>query len=654
MFLAACQIYAFVKRALTLIILFVLLLPIILTAQLWNGNLGDPVINYDFGAGNSVPLKPGVTTYNFSKGCPNEKDYSLEYFLFGCKNNTWILLTGDHTHNTNGNYMLVNAAQQTGMVFNDTATGLCANTTYQFAAWLCNAAKNTACGGNATQPVLQFTIESLAGDTLGTYTTPPLPITNSKDWVEYGLCYTTPANPAPLVLKIKSIATASCGSVFIMDDVTLRPAGPTFSIDLDGDSINLDIDLCRGYTNRLLLHATYSAGYNDAVLQWQISKDTGNTWQDIPGANAVTYAIPRRNDSVYMYRAWLAERVNSSSAKCRIYSVGIKTTIRPMEEPIPLAQVIGCFNKDLVLNASPYFITYSWIGPKGFTSNLPSPTIANIQADNAGLYTVLLTNNFGCKMLDSFQVNVYPSTTIRTPTSYKICQGKTVQFAATGSGQYEWFPSTALSDARIANPVANSVDSIQYKVVLTNNFGCKDSATVNVDVFKNPEVNAGPDKIILAGDTVLLDGSVSGTSVTYQWSSAAVINNPNELKLAVAPPVDMNYILTALSTVGCGSKQDAVSVKVFKDFFVPTSFTPNGDGLNDVFHFFVPDSYHLNIFSIYNRLGQVVFSTTDPHAGWDGNKSGQPQDPGKLIYYLEMKSPAGKIISRKGSILLIR
>jgi gliding motility-associated-like protein len=93
---------------------------------------------------------------------------------------------------------------------------------------------------------------------------------------------------------------------------------------------------------------------------------------------------------------------------------------------------------------------------------------------------------------------------------------------------------------------------------------------------------------------------------------------------------------------------------VFKDIFMPNAFSPNGDGINDVYHASPLSGYQLISCTIFNRWGVKVFHTTNANIAWDGTINGNPQDAGPYVYYLQMKSPAGKRINRKGSIILIK
>ncbi len=629
--------------------------PLTISAQLWSGNLGSPVYNYSFNPGTTqaLPISKANTSYTYSQGCPYSGNYSIEGLLDGCDSGRWVSIIGDHTHDYGGNYMLVNAATKAGTVLVDTIAALCGNTTYQFSAWFANVMKNTACGGHPALPNFTLSIETTSGNVLASFTSGVLPITGIRNWIEYGVCYTTPAIPPTLVMRIKSLTEAGCGSVFVMDDVTLKPAGPKITITLDGQNVT-NIDLCRGYTNPLILESAFTTEFSDLVLQWQYSIDTSKTWHDIPGATTAIYAIPHRDDSLIVYRIRIAERSEAGNLKCSIYSNPVSTNVHHLPEQQQLKEVIGCLNKNLALPAPPGFHAYQWTGPLGFISSTPAPVLKNIQSDNAGFYTVLSTGDFGCTVLDSLQVSVFPGTTIYTDTLYKICEGTPLHLSATGNGMYEWTPAKGLSNPVIANPVATLADSIKYKVVLTNSYGCKDSANVTINVFKKLVVSAGTDQSILLGDTVLLNGDVQGTSVTYSWASPGLISNSGDLQLVVSPPVDTHYTLNAVSTVGCGNSSSTVTVHVFKNIYMPKAFTPNADGLNDVYHVFMLDGYKLLSFTIFNRLGEKVFSTTNANTGWDGTIGAHLQDSGQYVYYLEMKHRSGKKITRKGTILLLR
>jgi gliding motility-associated-like protein len=629
------------------------------TAQLCSGNLGDPILNQTFGAKGFV-MPRNMTTFDAVGGCPNKGQYVISSFLFGCGSNndhSWIKMIGDHTRDLDGNYMLVNAESTPGTVYTDTARNLCDFTNYVFSAWISNAMQDFTCGGNPVLANLVFTIKKLDGTVLAQTTTGNIPVADDRIWNQYGLAFTTPANTPEVIASITINPQPGCGSGFVIDDITLRSCGPLVSVLLDGTADGGNV--CADYTAPFILTGTYSTYYNDPVVQWQNSLDTGKTWQDVPGATTTTYAIPHRSTGVINYRLAVAERANINSLNCRTVSNSIYTEIHPVPPHDPPQNILGCLDKNLLLPATdPSALEVLWKGPNNYTYNKADPPaiVPSVKYADTGLYTLKQSFYFGCTTFDSFYLKIYPSTTISAMPVHGMCEGQSQQLSvsANGGGTYQWYPSTGLSNDKIGNPIATPKDSTQYKVVVTNKYGCKDSAFLNIDVYRNLELNAGIDKVILAGDTATLDATIKGTAVDYSWSPPTAISDVNAMRPKVYPTEGTEYTLTGTSTVGCGSGVDKVLVTVYKEIKVPSAFTPNGDGKNDKFRVLPLDNYNLTQFIIYNRMGKLLFRTTDKYNGWDGKFNGIDQPPGVYVYHLELVSDQGKHLVHQGTVVLIR
>ncbi|HEU4903046.1 MAG TPA: hypothetical protein VFT06_09645, partial [Flavisolibacter sp.] len=116
-------------------------MPILSSAQLCSGSLGDPVLNITFGTGHGK-LAASVTGFAYAGGCPGKSQYTLSNLIFGCgEDKTWLMLAGDHTRDLNGSFMLVNAQSDDGaitpaIVYRDTVRNLCNNINYVFSAWV--------------------------------------------------------------------------------------------------------------------------------------------------------------------------------------------------------------------------------------------------------------------------------------------------------------------------------------------------------------------------------------------------------------------------------------------------------------------------------------------------------------------------------------
>ncbi len=626
-------------------------------AQVCNGSLGDPVINETFGSGH-YELPPNRTTYERVGGCPNTMGtYTISGFLFGCGPHTWVQMVGDHTPNdSEGNYILVNAASTPGTIYTDTAKNLCGNTVYQFGMWVTSVMTKYACDGNPVLPNLKFQIKTLSGTILAEDSTGYLPIVDEREWKFFGLSMQTPGNITAAIISITINPKYGCGSAFAIDDITLTPCSPSLiSATINGDSG--PVDVCANYTDTWTLNATYTPGFTDPEFQWQSSTDSGKTWIDISGETTLSYQVPHRSSGTILYRVCIAERGNINSINCRVTSNVIHTGVHPLPEPVPPQNVFGCLDKDYYFPAADAkALEVLWTGPNGYNSTDATAKIPSIQYRDTGLYQLKETFYFGCVLLDTFYLNVFPGTTISVSPGYPICEGETENLSATssGGGVYEWTPPTGLSNDAIPNPVASPIDPTQYKVVVTNPFGCKDSALVTINVYKKPVSIAGPDKNINAGDTTMLDGSVKGTSVEFYWSPDIFINDIHSVTPKVYPPEDGIYTLTVSSDLGCGTSISSVRVRVYRDVYVPTAFTPNNDGKNDRFRIWAADNYRQFRLLIYNRWGQLIYETNDISKGWDGKFNDQPQPSDVYIYYLEILTASNKKISKKGTFTLLR
>jgi len=627
---------------------------ITVSAQTCTGSLGDPIINETFGSGHTT-LAAYKTHFRSIGGCPTPGTYTLSNFLFGCGDRTWVQMVGDHTGDANGNYMLVNAENETGIVYQDSAKALCGSTVYQFGFWVTSVMTKLTCGGNAQLPKLYYQVKTIAGTVLAADSTGYLPLVDGKEFKFYSLTFQTPPGVTDAMVSITIKPPFGCGSAFALDDITLRACGPSISALIDGSPGPADV--CADYSNPFVLTGSYSPGFADPVLQWQSSIDSARTWQDIPGETTTTYAVPRRTNGAIQYRITIVERANSGSLKCRIASNAILTSIHPVPLHNPPHDVFGCLGKNYFFpEADQSALNVLWTGPNGYTTVLYKAEIPNIQYSDTGLYKLKQTFYFGCVSLDTFNLKVFPGTTISTQPSTPICEGQSEQLfsAATDSVGFLWIPAAGLSNPTIPNPIATPKDSTTYMVLITNRYGCKDSATLQINVYRNPVANAGPDKTILLGDTATLNGLVKGTGVNYSWTPNTFMNNDQLLTPFVYPPANSTYTLQVQSTLGCGTASDDVNVKVYSNFAIPNAFTPNGDGKNDKFQVLTLDNYKLIHLFIYNRWGQLVFKAEGAYSGWDGTFKGAPQPAGVYVYHLEIQAPFRPKIVKKGTLLLIR
>ncbi|KAA9035488.1 T9SS type B sorting domain-containing protein [Ginsengibacter hankyongi] len=146
----------------------------------------------------------------------------------------------------------------------------------------------------------------------------------------------------------------------------------------------------------------------------------------------------------------------------------------------------------------------------------------------------------------------------------------------------------------------------------------------------------------------------SGMS-TYSWSPANGLNNTHIANPIATPGNDITYLLTITTVNGCAGTA-RINIKVFShpEIYVPTAFTPNSDAINDILEARPVGLKEFRLFSIYNRLGKLVFSTTDAGIGWNGIYHSKAQPADIYVWIAEGVSYNGTIIRRKGIVALIR
>lgn len=225
-----------------------------------------------------------------------------------------------------------------------------------------------------------------------------------------------------------------------------------------------------------------------------------------------------------------------------------------------------CEGATIALNANGNGGTaYSWSGPNGFTSNIQNPTIANADGDNAGTYTVTLTNTTtGCSVSAGTVVAVNALPTLNASNNGPYCEGSTITLSANGTGgtAYAWSGPNGYT-ANVANPtIANSTtaNAGTYNVTLTNpTTGCSVEASTIVNVNANPVVTASNTGAYCAGQTIALS-AVSSDATSFAWSG------PNGYASAQQNPVIANavtnnggsYTVVATNANNCSAQASTV------------------------------------------------------------------------------------------------
>jgi gliding motility-associated-like protein len=250
----------------------------------------------------------------------------------------------------------------------------------------------------------------------------------------------------------------------------------------------------------------------------------------------------------------------------------------------------------------------------------------------------------------SFNANACTLTQKAGPDT-TVCAGAKVQLQATGGNSYSWDPSPDLSNTNIPNPIASPGASNKYVVsISTDCIVVQDTVTINV---------LGIRATASSSLSTISPGSTSTLSATggdtYQWyppEGLSCITCPNPI---ASPQQTTEYCVLVTSANNCtDSACTTIKVEILcGEFFIPTAFSPNGDGQNDMecVKGNCIETFHL---SIYDRWGELVFETTNPSVCWDGKYRGRPLDAAVFSYYLTGTLTTGQNISKKGNITLLR
>lgn len=273
-------------------------------------------------------------------------------------------------------------------------------------------------------------------------------------------------------------------------------------------------------------------------------------------------------------------------------------------------------------------------------------------------YIATATNQYGCASSDTVRFTVVPEVHLTVSPDTAICAGMSAQLRADGAALYQWLPN----HAQVARPVVMPETNTSYTVSARNDPSCPAvTATINVAVKPVPTVDAGQDQVVTTGSAVQLRGEYSPDAILFNWSPANYLQCPTCPNTISDIRQPMSYVFTATNGHGC-SASDAVNVQLLCDksvIFMPSGFSPNGDGENEVFYPRGKGVRVIKTFRIYDRKGQELFkrdnfNIDDMSAGWDGTLKGKPLPPDVFVWLIEAICDTNESFHLKGNVTLVR
>lgn len=296
--------------------------------------------------------------------------------------------------------------------------------------------------------------------------------------------------------------------------------------------------------------------------------------------------------------------------------------------------------------------------------NCTACAVITAMPQKTSTYTVTGTSPAGCTASQSVTVTVKDPVQMRYSSIVQACAGVSTVLPVTGAAIYEWSPSTGLSSTSAASPSVQAFSSVTYRVIGRDAAGCSaDTGYIAIAVNPLPQVDAGTDKTITRGAVLDLVPVVSADVTMVHWSPTGDISRDAGDGITVKPLVTTEYTATARTAAGCMAS-DKVTVTVTDmptdgGLFVPNTFSPNNDGVNDVFYVRSSGGIKINRIKVMNRNGQTVFEktnlfTNDITAGWNGTFRGIPVQNDVYLYAVEITDAAGKIKIISGNVSVMR
>lgn len=256
-----------------------------------------------------------------------------------------------------------------------------------------------------------------------------------------------------------------------------------------------------------------------------------------------------------------------------------------------------------------------------------------------GIYTVTVKDANNCVNSQSAEITMpVQSPVVNLGNDKVLCEGETLLLDATNSNAtYVWQDNSTASSYLVKQP------GIYY--VTVSRAGCSVKDTVNISYNLKPSFTLGPDQFICGGMTITLNPQLS--NVSYLWQDGT--RTPSYT--VVQPGL---YYLTADNT--CGSRTDSIYIiKGVCKLYIPTAFTPNGDGRNDLFKASFGENITEYSLQVFNRYGEIVFTSKDKNIGWDGVYKNKNLPSGSYVWIINYRTSTDNTVQQlKGSVLLLR
>ncbi len=674
---------------------FLLLLMLILSglrmaAQTCSGSVGDNIFpDGDFGKGtaNIVQTDPNLAPgyrYQFSPP-PNDGFYNIS-------NNTtswgsfaaadWINI-GDNSGDPSGYMMVVNASYAPSLFYEKTVT-VCGNTNYEFSADII-ALNDPARGLNFIAPNISFLINGVEKFSSGN-----VPI--DAKWHTYGFTFTTEPAATEIKLAVRNNAPGGFGNDLALDNISFRPCGPNVVL-IDSASF------CTSNREITINSAVIGSAFATPVFQWQQSADSIGNWMDIPGETRPDLPLSQPQDGLYFRLTVASSQPNLAQSTCRIASNPTRVTYQPNRDTViniickgdtiridnkPFFQesnvnittkaVNGCDSVTTffvkVEDLSNFMIQGESFLCKGEMANLNAGDFAKyswttgvvdsvINISNPGVYGVTVTSVNNCIGQDTILVNNSEITDFATELVSPLCansQDGQIQILEVKGDALPYLYK--IDNLPFQNDASlNNLPGGTHTVSVQNALGCVLEKVVNLTAPEPFVIELGESQNLELGDSISLGATSNYLIVKYLWEPAERLNCTDCANPSAIPLQTTRFKLTATNENGCMATDSLqFLVQRVTHFYAPNAFSPNGDGVNDIFTFFTGKSVNKIVTAqIFDRWGNLLFTATDADKiTWNGTFKGILMSQGVYIWTATVEYIDGSVERFSGDVMLVK
>ena len=278
-------------------------------------------------------------------------------------------------------------------------------------------------------------------------------------------------------------------------------------------------------------------------------------------------------------------------------------------------------------------------------------------------YSITAYNKLGCSVNTSVQINVRKKVAITPPQSITVCPNdtlllhSTLDFSSALGVSYNWSPAQYLDSVGVLSPTAMlSSQTVKFQMIAKSGHCIPDTQSVEATVVPTPDIAVPGPVTTTAGAQVQLYAA-SHQDLTYTWRANDSMSCTTCSQTDVYPTVSQTVYVEGKNSLGC-MVRDSVVIDVVgcnpASVFLPNTFTPNGDGVNDKLFIRSTSLVSLKYFKIYDQWGKLVFETTELDQGWDGSNGGKMDATGVYVYELEGTCQNGYDVIKSGNVAAIR